>query len=77
MGNRAMMLFVPFSPAGDPWVVRRAHTVMDVCPTREQAVARAFSRAGDLAQRLGARVGVQAQDENGGWHVLSPVHGGR
>ena len=73
MKNAVMTLFVPFSPPGDPWIVRRARTVVEVCPTREQAMTVAFDRAAELAQRMGMRVRVQAQDENGQWRALPPA----
>ncbi len=74
MDHSALTLFVPFSPRGESWVVRRAHTVVETLPSREDAVLAAFRLASDLSIRMGADVRIEVQEADGGWHALSPVH---
>lgn len=74
MDNSALAIFVPYSPPGEPWVVRRAHTVVETWNSREEAVMSAFRLASDLCNRMGAEVRIEVQEANGGWRALSPVH---
>ncbi len=74
MENSALVLFVPYSAADAPWVVRRARTVVESWPTREQAVMGAFGLAADLSRRMGSVVRIEIQEADGAWHALSPVN---
>jgi hypothetical protein len=71
------VLFVPFSPPGESWVVRRAHTVVETWSSREEAVMGAFRLAGELVERMGSDVRIEVQESDGGWRALSPVHAER
>lgn len=72
--SSALAIFVPYSPPGEPWVVRRAHTVVETWPSREEAVMSAFRLASDLCNRMGSDVRIEVQEANGAWRALSPVH---
>lgn len=74
MENSALVLFVPFAAPGEAWAVRRARTVVETYPTREQAVMGAFGLASDLSQRMGSVVRIEIQEADGAWHNLSPVN---
>lgn len=74
MENTGLVLLVPFSPAGEPWAVRRAHTVVETYPSREEAVMGAFGLAMDLCKRMGSDVRIEVQEADGAWRALSPVH---
>ncbi|HET8553513.1 MAG TPA: hypothetical protein VFL78_01710 [Rhodanobacteraceae bacterium] len=74
MEGTALAIFVPFSPPGEPWVVRRAHTVVETWPSREEAVMGAFRLASDLCNRMGSDVRIEVQEADGAWRALSPVH---
>lgn len=72
MSNAALALFVPFSASGEPWVVRRARTVVDTYPSRQEAIVGALDLASDLGERMGTEVSIEVQDSGGDWQVLSP-----
>lgn len=72
--SSALVLFIPFAAAGEPWSVKRARTVVETYPTREQAVMGAFGLASDLSQRMGSVVRIEIQEADGAWHALSPVN---
>lgn len=74
MANTALALFIPFATPGEPWAVRRAHTVVETYATREEAVMGAFGIASDLSVRMETDVRIEIQESNGAWRALSPVH---
>ncbi|HEX7341179.1 MAG TPA: hypothetical protein VF269_02770 [Rhodanobacteraceae bacterium] len=74
MENSVLALFVPFAAPGEPWVVRRARTVIETFSSREEAVMGAFGLASDLSSRMGTDVRIEVQEPDGGWRALSPVH---
>lgn len=74
MESSALAIFIPFSPPGEPWVVRRAYTVVETWPSREEAVMSAFRLAADLCKRMGSEVRIEVQEADGTWRALSPVH---
>lgn len=73
MSGSALTLYVPYSPEGEPWVVRRAHTVVETVASRDEAVMAAFRLASDLSERMGSGVSIEVQESDGNWHALSPV----
>ena len=77
MSGSALTLFVPYSPEGEPWVVRRAHTVVETVASRDEAVMAAFRLASDLSERMGSGVGIEVQEPDGDWQALSPVQARR
>ncbi len=73
MEHSTLALFIPFAAEGEPWVVRRAHTVVESWPTKNEAIMAAFRLATDLCERMGSEVSIEMQDAEGDWHMLSPV----
>lgn len=74
MSNTALALFIPFATTGESWAVRRAHTVVEIYASREEAVIGAFGIAADLSQRMDTDVRIEIQESNGAWRALSPVN---
>ncbi|HEX7339110.1 MAG TPA: hypothetical protein VF271_04160 [Rhodanobacteraceae bacterium] len=70
MENATFTLLVPFAPIGEPWVVRRARTVVETFDSREDALAGARALAMGLARRMGTSVRVRTQDAKGAWCTL-------
>lgn len=69
MEDSALTLFVPFAPTGEPWVVRRARTVVETFASRDEAIAGAHVLASNLARRMGAKVCIRTQDARGDWRA--------
>lgn len=71
-----LALFVPYSPPGGAWVVRRARTIVSTYRSQREAIEAARGLAVDLHQRMGGGVRIEIQDAAGGWRVLPPANDG-
>jgi hypothetical protein len=72
-----LALFVPYSPTGSAWVVRRARTIVSTYRSQREAIEGARGLALDLHERMGGGVRIEVQDAAGGWRVLAPAADGR
>lgn len=68
-----LALFVPYSPTGSAWVVRRARTIVNTYRSQREAIDAARGLAVDLHERMGGGVRIEVQDASGGWRVLAPA----
>lgn len=68
-----LALFVPYSPTGSAWVVRRARTIVSTYRSQREAIEAARGLAVDLHERMGGGVRIEVQDAAGGWRVLTPT----
>lgn len=71
MTNEALALFVPFSAPDEPWVVRRARTVVETYSSRQEALMGALKLASELGERMGSDVRIDVQAPDGEWETLS------